>query len=213
MSNVRTRILAVVGFLAVAGPLAAQQPVVPASGSKPADPKPVDLALEDQFGRRAELGTLRGHVVVLVFGDRKGTDACKEYGEQLHVLFHPTAKGQPADKARQAPVVALPGVPAGRPSPDVVVVPVACTGSVPGLVKDVIRNQIKKACPDVTVWLDFAGAMEEKFGLRAGQPNLVVFDAAGRLRMKVNGTPDEATGTKLVQTIQNLRAEAAGLGK
>jgi len=31
------------------------------------------------------------------------------------------------------------------------------------------------------------------------------------LRMKVNGTPDRATFDKLLQTAQNLRAEAAGL--
>ncbi len=208
-----TRSLTVFACLAVSTAASAQAPVVPAAASKVAEPKPVELVLEDQFGRRAELGTLRGHVVVLVFGDRKGTDACKEYGEQLHVLFHPAAKGQTPDKARTAPVVPLAGVPEGKKSPEVVVVPVACAGSVPGLVKDVIRNQIKKASPDVTVWLDFSGAMEEKFGLRAGQPNLAVIDAAGRLRMKVNGTPDQATGEKLVQTIQNLRAEAAGLGK
>ncbi len=214
MIRSKSRGVTVVGlaFLLVS-PVVAQSPIVPASGTKPADPKPVELVLEDQFGRRADIGTLRGHVVVLVFGDRKGTDACKEYGEQLHVLFHPSAKGQSPEKARQAPVVPLPGVPEGRKSPEVVVVPVACTGTVPALVKDVIRNQIKKACPDVTVWLDFGGSMEEKFGLRGGQPNLVVFDSAGRLRMKVNGTPDQKTGEKLVQTIQNLRAEAAGLGK
>lgn len=207
-----TRLLTVFAFLMFTATLAAQNPVVPAA-SKVAESKPVELVLEDQFSRRAELGTLRGHVVVLVFGDRRGTDACKEYGEQLHVLFHPTAKGLTPDKARLAPVVPLNGIAEGKKSPDVVVVPVACAGNVPGLVKDLIRNQIKKASPDVTVWLDFSGVMEEKFGLRGGQPNLAVIDAAGRLRMKVNGTPDQATGEKLVQTIQNLRAEAAGLGK
>ena len=43
------------------------------------------------------------------------------------------------------------------------------------------------------------------------RPNLVVIDAQGRLRLKVNGTPDKETLQKVLQTAQNLRAEAAGL--
>ena len=61
------------------------------------------------------------------------------------------------------------------------------------------------------VWLDFAGAMDRKFTLRPGQPNVVVLDATGRLRLRIIGTPDEAALAKLLQTVQNLRAEAAGI--
>lgn len=184
-------------------------PVKQASANKAA--KPADLNFEDQFGREAELASLRGNVAVLVYGDRNGTDVCREYGEHLHVMFHPSAKGQPPEKARQAPVVDLPGMPNGQPSPDVVVVPVACAGKVPRVVKDFIQGQVKKNSPNVTVWMDFANVMSENFGMRSGDVNLVVFDAEGRARMKVNGMPDQETGKKLLQTIQNLRAEAAGL--
>ncbi len=175
--------------------------------------KPVELVLEDQFERRHDLAAFRGEVVVLVYGDRRGTDACREFGEKLHVLFHPSAAGlKPAD-ARKAPVAALQGVAPGKRSPDVVVVPVAAAGTVPGVIKNLIRTQVAKASPDVPVWLDFTGTMEKQFGLRAGEPNVTVFDAAGRLRLKVNGSPDQRTLDKLVQTIQNLRAEAVGRGK
>jgi hypothetical protein len=167
--------------------------------------KPVELVLEDQFGKRQELAGHRGAVVVLVYGDRGGTDACRELGEKLHVLFHPTAAGQPPAKARAAPVAPLPGF---AKSPDVLVVPVAVPGKVPEVVRDLLRTQIKLASPDVPVWLDFAGVMEKEFGLRAGQTNLAVFDAQGRLRLKVNGTADKATLEKLLQTLQDLRAEA-----
>jgi hypothetical protein len=60
----------------------------------------------------------------------------------------------------------------------------------------------------VPVWLDFTDAMKANFGLTAGEPNLVVLDAAGRPRGKVNGTPDAATLDGVIRTVQQLRAEA-----
>ena len=168
-----------------------------------------DLALEDQFDRKADPAAYRGSVVILVYGDRRGTDACKALGEQLHVCWHPTAKGQPAAKAQAAPVVGLDGLAPGKAAPDVKVIPVACCGKVPGPIRGVIRTQIAKGAPDVPVWLDFSDTMKANYGLTAGEANVVVFDAAGRPRGKINGTPDAATLDGLVRTVQALRAEAA----
>jgi hypothetical protein len=180
---------------------------------KPADAKAVELVLEDQFGRRQDIAAYRGDVVLLVYGDRRATDACRELGEKLHVLFHPSAAGQPPAKAKTAPVAPLAGVPAGARSPDVVVTPVAVPGQVPGAVRELLRTQIKLASPEVPVWLDFTGTMQKQFDLRPGQPNIALFDARGRLRLKVNGTPDKPAMDQLLQLAQNLRAEAAGLAK
>ena len=179
------------------------------AAAQPPAPQPVPLVLEDQFEMLAALADLRGSVVVLVYGDRKGTDACKALGEQLHVLWHPTAKGLPPAEAKAAPVVGLDGLAPGQSAPDVRVVPVACCGKVPGPVRGVIRSQVAKGSPDVPVWLDFGETMKTGFGLTAGEPNVVVFDAAGRLRMRVNGTPDQAALDRLVKAVQGLRAEAA----
>jgi hypothetical protein len=190
---------AAVAAVGVLAPLHAQ----PAAG-----PKAVELALVDQFDRKTDLADLRGNVVVLVYGDRKGTDACRALGEQLHVYWHPGAKGQPPAKAREAAVVPLPGLKPGQAAPDVLVVPVACCGKVPGPIRAAISKQIAKGSPDVVVWLDFADAMKGLFGLAAGEPNVVVIDAAGAARMKCNGAPDRATLDKLVQTVQSLRGEA-----
>jgi hypothetical protein len=142
--------------------------------------EPTQLALEDQFDRKVDLGAYRGSVVVLVYGDRRGTDACKALGERLHVCWHPDAKGQPPARAQAAPVVGLDGLPPGKAAPDVRVIPVACCGKVPGPIRGVIRTQIAKGAPDVPVWLDFADAMKANFGLTPGEPNLVVIDAADR---------------------------------
>jgi hypothetical protein len=192
---------AVVFAFVVLAPLGAQPPA-------PA-PKAVELVLEDQFERKTDLADLRGNVVVLVYGDRKGTDPCRALGEQLHVCWHPEAKGQPPEKARNAPVVPLPGLRPGQVAPNVLVVPVACCGKVPAAIRPTISKQIAKGSPDVVVWLDFADAMKGMFGLTSGETNVVVIDAKGVARMKLNGTIDQPTMDQLVKTVQGLRGEAA----
>ena len=187
-------------FVAIS-PLSGQPPAAPA-------PKAVELVLEDQFERKADLADLRGNVVVLVFGDRKGTDACRTLGEQLHVCWHPTAKGLPPAKARAAPVVPLEGLRPGQASPNVIVVPVACCGKVPAAVRPSIRNGVAKGSPDVVVWIDFADAMKGLFGLTAGETNVVVIDTTGVARLKFNGVIDQPKMDNLVKTVQALRAEA-----
>lgn len=174
----------------------------------PAASKPVALVLEDQFERKADLADLRGNVVVLVFGDRKGNDACRALGEQLHVYWHPTAKGQPPAKAQAAPVAPLEGLKPGQASPNVIVVPVACCGKVPGAIRPAVSKQIARGAPDVVVWLDYADTMKGMFGVTAGETNVAVIDAAGRLRLKINGTLDQPAMGKLVTGVQGLRYEA-----
>src|SRR5262249_60055816 len=108
---------------------------------------------------------------------------------------------------QMAPVVPLEGLKPGQASPNVIVVPVACCGKVPAAVRPAIRNGVAKGSPDVVVWLDFADAMKGMFGLTAGETNVVVIDAKGVARMKLNGTIDQSTMDKLVKTVQGLRYE------
>lgn len=190
----------VIAALAVGASAAFAQP--------PAPPKPTELVLEDQFDRKADLAELRGQVVIVVYGDRKATDGCRMLGEALHVCWHPTAKGQPPAKAPAAPVAPLENLKPGQASPNVAVVPVACCGKVPGAIRGAIRAQIAKASPDAVVWLDFADTLKGLFGQTAGEPNVLVFDAEGRLRAKLNGTPDQAATDRLVKAVQGLRYEA-----
>jgi hypothetical protein len=192
------------GFVAIVAiaPLNGQPQPAPA-------PKAVELVLEDQFERKADLAALRGNVVILVYGDRKGTDACRTLGEQLHVCWHPAAKGLPPAKAQMAPVVPLEGLKPGQTAPNVIVVPVACCGKVPSAVQPAIRSGVAKGSPDVIVWLDYADTMKGMFGLTAGETNVVVIDANGVARLKHNGVIEQPAMDKLVQTVQGLRVEAA----
>jgi hypothetical protein len=176
--------------------------------SKSNEPREVNLSLPDQYEKTQELANHRGDVVVLLYGDRKGIAANKELGEQLHVQFHPTAKGQPPAKAAKAPVIPLDDLPEEKRSPDVKVIPVACIGKVPNVVKGVIRSQIKKEAPETPVWLDFEESMKETFGMKASEPNLVVIDAKGRLRFRATGVLDEKSYARLVEVVSYLRKEA-----
>src|SRR5262245_61730348 len=97
------------------------------------------LAMEDQFEKRHDVKDHRGRVLVLIYGDKASAKANKALGEQLHVHYHPAAKGQPPAKARTAPVAPVAGAPPGSKAPDVTAVPVACVGKVPNLVRNLIR--------------------------------------------------------------------------
>ncbi|HVK10069.1 MAG TPA: hypothetical protein VM597_14975 [Gemmataceae bacterium] len=176
-----------------------------------ADPPAASLTLTDQFEKTRDLKEFRGDVVVVLYGDRKATDANRALGEKLHVAYHPTAKGLPPARAHKAPPSAVPGLPAGARSPDVHVVPVACTGKAPEFVLGFLRRELKKASPDVPVWIDAGTVMKDTFGQREGEPNLVVIDAAGRLRYRVLGEPDAKTTARLIEIVDYLRKEAAGV--
>jgi hypothetical protein len=179
-----------------------------AHGQAPPPAAPA-LAFEDQFERPVSVAAHRGDVVVLLYGDRKSAEANRELGERLHVAFHPSARGLPPARARQAPVLPLPEQPPGTRAPDVLAVPVACVGKVPGVVRAVIRGQVRGASPDVPVWLDFQDTMRQQFGLAARVPNLVVLDAAGRVRYRAAGPLTAEQFNRLVAFLDALRREAS----
>jgi hypothetical protein len=186
--------------LALAGSARAQAPAAPSMDA---------LKLDDQFEQLHSVPEYRGHVLVLLYGDRGGLSASKELGQKLHVYYHPGAQGLKPAEAAKVPVKPLPKVPEGTPSPDVFVVPVACIGKVPTLVRNVIRNQVKKGSPDARVWLDYTDTMKGMVGLTAGVPNLLVIDAWGRLRHKAAGELTDEQYAKVLETIDGCRAEAA----
>lgn len=182
--------------------------IVPGIGMSQTPPQ-ASLILDDQFERPQDIVQYRGNVLILLYGDRDGTAANKLLGERLHVHYHPTAKGLTPGEASKAPAIPVQGLLEGKRSPDVRVVPVACIGKVPDLVKTIIRGRIKKEAPDTIVLLDFEAKMKDQFGMKEGEPNLVVIDAAGRVRMKAAGELNEATYSRLVQVVDYLRKEGA----
>jgi len=192
--------------LPVAAALAALA-LPPAAGR--ADDRFVNVAMEDQYRNRRETGVHRGDMVVLVYADRKGAEAALELGRRLHVQFHPTAAtAAPSEWARQ-PVTGLPGWPANVRVPDVHVIPVACLPEVPKPLEAVVRSRMRTDSPQVPVWLDFEGVMEQKFGVAPGCPNVAVIDTFGRACGVQNGHFDELEFRRLAATIDEIRMQAA----
>ncbi|MFO0880060.1 MAG: hypothetical protein U0840_22160 [Gemmataceae bacterium] len=166
------------------------------------------LAFEDQFEKAHDVKHHRGDVLILIYGDRKSADANRQLGEQIHVAFHPAARGQTPTEARKAPVRSVAGAAAGARSPDVITVPVALIGKVPPLVRGPIRAAFRKNSPEVPVWLDFADTMKSQFPFTAGVPNVIVLDTQGRYRYAAAGVPSADGMKRLLDTIEALRQEA-----
>lgn len=161
-----------------------------------------DFVLVDQFGESHSLEDYRGSVVVLVYGDRKGTKASRDLGEWLHVEFHPQAANLPPAEGQRAPVRPLAN---GQPGAPVHVVPVACTGKVPKPLRKVVQQQFRQGAPDVAVWLDFDEQLKGLYGQVEGGPNLLVFDRAGTLQHQAGGLQDPDELAALVRRIEALR--------
>lgn len=86
--------------------------------------------------------------------------------------------------------------------------PVAVIGQVPELVRNIIRNRVKKEAGDSIVLLDFSTKMKDEFGMTDGEPNLALIDAKGRVRLKMSGALNATNYQKLTQWIDFLRNEA-----
>jgi hypothetical protein len=166
------------------------------------------IALEDQFEKPHNVTDHRGDVLVLLYGDRQGADANRLLGEQVHVHFHPSARGLPPAQARRAPVRPVPDLPAGQRSPEVITIPVATIGPVPGVVRSVLRGQFRSASPDTAVWLDFEDQAKKQLGFQAGTVNLAVLDTAGRLRLLLTGQATAEQLGRVLAHIEDLRREA-----
>lgn len=174
-----------------------------AFGETPAPP--VKLSMLDQFDQKHDMRDYRGDVVILMYGDRKATDSNKELGEKLHIHYHPTAKGMKPADARKAPVSAIEGA---TRSPNVHVIPVACTGPIPEVVMGLVKREVKKASPDVPLWFDTNNTLKDAYGMRDGEPNLIVVDAEGRMRFRVLGEASAKTQARLIEVVDYLRTEA-----
>lgn len=203
----------IVGALLVSLVFAARSPGQ-APGARVVSLKPAPapaLRFEDQFEKGHQLDGYGGDILVLIYGDRDSAELNRALGESIHLSFHPEARNLPPSRARKAPPLPIAGLAAGARCPDVHAVPVAVIGKVPALVRAILRGEFKKASPDCPVWLDCDDSMRQSFGMAAGVPNLVVIDARSQVRMAAGGRMGREHVQELVNGIEALRREAAGV--
>ncbi len=164
--------------------------------------------LPDQFSQLHDLSEWRGRILVILYGDRNGMPPNKSLGELLHNHYHPTAKGKSPGAAAGEPVIPVPGVAPEIACPDVRVLPIACLGSQTEIFKKIVRKRVKNEAESSIVLLDFEDKMKGWFGLKAGQPNLLILDHNGRVKYQMAGPVDKDTFRNLLATIDKLRVEA-----
>jgi hypothetical protein len=165
------------------------------------------VVLDDQFYHCHTLAAQHGDVVVLVYGSDALAEVQKGLGNDLHVAFHPAARGKSPAEARRVPVRPVEGTLPGARSPDVRVVPVACIEQVPSFTTGFIRLWFQIASPDLPVWIDFQKQVPRQCGLTPGVPNVAVLDTVGRLRCLTTGPLTPAQLAELAAIIEDLRRE------
>ena len=143
----------------------------------PAPPESLPaLTFEDQEGRRLDLASLHGRVVVVVYGGRAGVD-------------HHVAWGKRVDRdLREQGRYGAEDDPAGRP---VQILAVAQMGGIPqafrGMLRALLRPQVERG---YSLWLDWEDRLSARFGGHEPESTVVVADRDGRVRLVTWGRPE-----------------------
>jgi hypothetical protein len=162
---VRRRLLVGLALVLVVTGVAAARPAVLPS-----------LVFEDQEGRTLDLATLRGRIVVVVYGGRDGVEHHVAWGKRLDAALR--ARG----------VYRLDDPPGNRP---VEILAVAQMGNAPKPVRPMVRAVLRqKVEAGYSLWLDWDETMSRLFGDNDPVSTVVVADREGVVRLVVAGIPD-----------------------
>jgi len=147
-----------------------------------------DLAWQDQEGRALQLASLRGRVVVIVYGGRAGVEEHSAWGKRLDA------------ELRERGVYRAEDPESGRP---VRILAVAEMGGIPeafrGLIRSAVRPGVEKG---YSLWLDWDDRMKQLFGSHDPHSTVLVADREGTVRLVVGGPP---TGAPLGAVLDLLR--------
>ena len=147
-----------------------------------------DLAWQDQEGRALQLASLRGRVVVIVYGGRAGVEEHSAWGKRLDA------------ELRERGVYRAEDPESGRP---VRILAVAEMGGIPeafrGLIRSAVRPGVEKG---YSLWLDWDDRMKQLFGSHDPHSTVLVADREGAVRLVVGGPP---TGAPLRAVLDLLK--------
>ena len=142
-----------------------------------------DFTIKDQYDHVVQLSLQRGKPVLLVYGDRLGSDYMSDW----------------ADAVRQSPL-----------ANSVTVIRIANLRAVPSLFYGYVRRKFQalneEGKPTQPVLLDWDGSVAKSFGFTADLTNVYLIDEKGMLRYAAcgKGTPEETR--LLLDTIAKLTA-------
>jgi hypothetical protein len=124
------------------------------------------LALADQYERPFQLTDLRGSVIVLIDGDRTGSQFTGVWGSAVRNRYKSSGDQR------------------------VAIVYVAHLSSVPAFMRGFVRKKFlgkDSAHPAGRILLDWQGTVADRFGFRADMANVYVIDRDGVLRYRGSG--------------------------
>jgi len=147
-----------------------------------------ELTLQDQEGRTLHFASLRGRVVVVVYGGRSSVEEHTAWGKRLDAEL----RRRGVYRAEESETV--------RP---VRILAVAEMGGIPdafrGMIRAAVRPGVEKG---YSLWLDWEDRMIRSFGAHEPHSTVVVADRDGTVHLVVGGPP---TGAPLQAVFDLLR--------
>ena len=138
-----------------------------------------DFTLQDADDQEHALKKMRGKVVFLIMGHRKIREEDDKWGHAFQEDY--------------------------RENDGVVAYIVADMRSVPAFVpKGLIKRQLKKNQPPVTLLLDWKGKVHQAYHTQKEKPNLYVIDPEGKLAFHIESNFDKDTYQKLKAVIDGF---------
>ena len=145
-----------------------------------------ELTLQDQEGRTQPFASLRGRVVIVVYGGRAGVEEHSAWGKRLDAELRQRGAYRGEDPE------------SGRP---VRILAVAEMGGIPeafrGLIRSAVRPGVEKG---YSLWLDWEDRMTRSFGAHEPHSTVLVADRDGSVLLVVGGPPAGAP----LQTVLDL---------
>jgi hypothetical protein len=149
-----------------------------------------DLTLQDQEGRTLELSSLRGRVVVVVYGGRAGVEEHSAWGKRLDAELRERGVYRAEDPEATRPVRIL---------------AVAEMGGIPETFRPLIRAAVRPGVEKgYSLWLDWEDRMARSFGAHEPHSTVLVADREGTVHLVVGGPPSGPPWQKVLQLLMKL---------
>jgi len=145
---------------------------------------------QDQDGHTLDLPSLRGRVVVIVYGTRDAVDQHVAWGKRIdgELLARGVYRMQDARERRPVQILAL-----------------AQMGGIPeafrGMLRAYLRLHVEKG---YSLWLDWEDRMSALYGSHGDLATVVVADREGAVRLVVSGRPEGVAWRQVSELLRSL---------